>query len=330
MMFSKMGAAALAAALALAAPTASAVELSLADFQPPTHFVVDSVYDPFAQTLSEQTDGEVTVEVYMGGELGAGPAEQYNRVVDGVADIAFGLPGYTASNFPKTLLTELPGVIDAETGTEQILENIDMLSDEYRRVELLGLWNNAPNLLFTADTPIRSMEDLQGLNIRVPSRNAGLVVQAWGANPVSMPAPEIYNAMQTGVIDGAMIDATTLDAFRLSEVTSYITRGMDTTISSFFLIMNRDSFGDLSDDQQQVVVDAGREAARRGNAAWLSVADEALADFAATEGKEVIELSPEEVEKFNAASETAVEQAISEAEAQGVDAQAFVDALQSE
>lgn len=321
---------ALAAAMTLAAPMASAGELKLADFQPPTHFVVDTTYKPFADAIAAATDGEVTVRLFMGGELGPGPAEQYNRVVDGVTDIAFSLPGYTASAFPMTLLTELPGVITAETGTERILANLDMLSDEYRRVVLVGLWNNAPNLLFMADTPVRTMEDLQGLNIRVPSRNAGLVVQAWGGNPVSMPAPEIYNAMQTGVIDGAMIDATTLGAFRLAEVTQSITTGMDTTISDFFLIMNRDSFGALTDEQQQAVLDAGREASINGNAAWLAMADRALADFAATEGKEVITLAPEEAERFNAASAPVVEQIIAEAEAEGLQAKAFVDALQGE
>ncbi|MCB1331216.1 MAG: ABC transporter substrate-binding protein, partial [Maritimibacter sp.] len=168
-------------ALGIATGGAGATELKLADFQPPTHFVVDKVYTPFAAAISEATGGDVTVEVFMGGELGPGPAEQYNRVVDGVADLAFSLPGYTASNFPKTLLTELPGAIDAETGTDRILANIDMLSDEYKRVVLVALWNNAPNLLLMAEKPVNTLEDLAGLNIRVPSRNAGIVVQAWGA-----------------------------------------------------------------------------------------------------------------------------------------------------
>lgn len=321
---------ALAAGLTLAAPIASAVELKLADFQPPTHFVVDTTYGKFAESIAEATGGEVTVRVFMGGELGPGPAEQYSRVVDGVADIAFSLPGYTASTFPKTLLTELPGAITAEGGTESILANLDMLSDEYRRVVLIGLWNNAPNLLLMADTPVRAMEDLQGLNIRVPSRNAGLVVQAWGGNPVSMPAPEIYNAMQTGVIDGAMIDATALGSFRLAEVTTYVTQGMETTISEFFLIMNRDSFGDLTDEQQQAVLEAGRVASIDSNAAWLGVADQAMADFAAAEGKEVITLPPEEAEKFDAASAEVVAQVIAEAEAEGFEAQAYYDALRGE
>ena len=233
------------AALMIVSPMASAEELKLADFSPPTHFVVDTTYTPMADAISEATGGDVTIKLYMGGELGPGPAEQYNRVIEGVADIAFTLPGYTASNFPLTLMAELPGVIEPDTGTERIQANIDMLSDEYRRTVLVGLWNNAPNLLLMAEKQIESMDDLAGLNIRVPSRNAGLVVQAWGANPVSMPAPEIYNAMQTGVIDGAMIDATTLRAFRLAEVTSSINMGMDTTTSLFFLIMNRNVFADL-------------------------------------------------------------------------------------
>ncbi len=317
-------------ALGIAAQTAAATELKLADFQPPTHFVVDKVYAPFAEAISEATGGDVTVEIFMGGELGPGPAEQYNRVVDGVADLAFSLPGYTASNFPMTLLTELPGSIDAETGTDRILANIDMLSDEYRRVVLVALWNNAPNLLFMAEKPVDTLEDLAGLNIRVPSRNAGLVVQAWGANPVSMPAPEIYNAMQTGVLDGAMIDATTLGAFRLAEVTSHITIGMDSTISDFFIVMNRDVFESLDETAQAAILEAGKAASVNGHDAWNGVAGGALEAFAATEGKQVITLSDAEAAKFNAASTAAVEQILADAEAEGLAARAFVEALQAE
>ena len=319
-----------ALALGIATAAAGATELKLADFQPPTHFVVDKVYAPFAAAVSDATGGEVTVEIFMGGELGPGPAEQYNRVVDGVADLAFSLPGYTASTFPKTLLTELPGAIDAETGTDRILANIDMLSDEYKRVVLVALWNNAPNLLLMAEKPVNTLEDLAGLNIRVPSRNAGIVVQAWGANPVSMPAPEIYNAMQTGVLDGAMIDATALGAFKLAEVTTSVTMGMDTTISDFFLVMNRDVFDGLDETAQAAILEAGKTAAINGHDAWAGVAEGALAGFAATEGKAIVTLSEDEAAKFNAASAAAVEQILADAEAEGIEAHAFVDALRAE
>jgi TRAP-type transport system periplasmic protein len=329
MVMKTMLSAAGSAILMLSAHCATANELKLADFQPPTHFVVDAVYAPFSEEVARTTDNRLTVKVYMGGTLGAGPVEQYARVIDGVTDIAFGLPGYTASAFPKTLLTELPGVIQPDTGTQAIIDNADLLSSEYRRVKLLGLWNNAPNLLFTATKPVNTLADLKGLKIRVPSRNAGLVVQAWGATPVSMPAPDIYNAMQTGVIDGAMTDATTLKAFKLAEVTNYITMGMETTISSFFLIMGADKFDALSAADQQAVTAAGQTAALDGNHAWLAAADGALADFTGTAGKTVIGLTPDAAAAFNAASATVVRDILTEADAQGLEASAFVAALQS-
>lgn len=329
-MFSKMLVSAVTATALLSTLPAFARDLKLADFHSPSHFIVEEVYEPFANAVSEATGGDLTVRLYMGGELGPGPNEQYNRAVDGVADIVLAMPGYTASTFPLTLLADLPGVIDAETGTERMLANIDKLSQEYRRVQLLALWNNAPSFLFSATKPIRKLEDLAGMKVRVPSRNAGLVLEAWGGVPVSMPASEVYNAMQTGVIDGAMIDATALTGFRLEEVTNYITVGMDTSISQFLMVMNCDSFQELSEEQQKAVLDAGQEAARNGNRAWLGVASTALKDFAGTEGKEVITLSEEEIEKFNAATSTVVESVIEEVEATGVAARAYVEALQND
>lgn len=318
---------ALTVATAILTAPAMANELRFADFQPSTHPYIEGVYKPFTEEVAAATNGEITVRVYGGGELGAGPADQYNRAVDGVADLVFGLPGYTASNFPMTLLTELPGVVEPETGTERVLANLDHLSREYRRVALVGLWTNAPNALFMTDTPVRTLADLKGKKIRVPSRNAGLVIEAWGASPVSMPAPEIYNAMQTGVIDGAFIDGTTTYSFRLSEVTSYITTGMDSSISSFFMLMNRDSFEGLDEGQQAAVMEAGRKASMRANRIQLDGAAKGIGEFAATEGKEVIELSPEEAAAFNEAAAPVIQQIIDEVDASGQDASGYVAAL---
>ena len=115
----------LVAITATIATGAVAQELKLADFQPPTHFIVDTTYTPFGEAISAATGGETTVKVFMGGELGAGPAEQYNRVVDGVADIAFGLPGYTASNFPLTLISDRRSRVSAKSDFSKGLPRID-------------------------------------------------------------------------------------------------------------------------------------------------------------------------------------------------------------
>lgn len=177
------------------------------------------------------------------------------------------------------------------------------------------------------DTPVRSLADLVGKKIRVPSRNAGLLLEAWGATPVSMPVTDIYNAMQTGVLDGAFVDGTATFAFKLSEVTKYITTGMDSSISGFFLLMNREAFEELSEEQQAALLQAGAEISPIANAQQLSDVNKGLTEFAATPGKEFIELTPDEARPFNAAAAVMAKAVVAEVEGQGIAARAFVDAL---
>jgi TRAP-type C4-dicarboxylate transport system substrate-binding protein len=303
---------------------AAAEDLKFANFMPPMHPYVEGAFQPFADMVGEATGGDVTVTLYSGGELGPGPVEQYSRVVDGVAELAVSLPGYTASQFPMTLIAELPGVITEATGTADLWENIDLLKDEYRRVQLVSLWSSAGNALYMRDVAVDSPDDLEGLKIRVPSRNAGLVIEAWGATPVSMPVSEIYNAMQTGVIDGAYIDTTATRAFRLGEVASYLTMGMDTTNSPFFILMNRDAFKNLSDDEQAAVLEAGKKASLLGQETQLRVAADGVSAFEEMEGKHVIQLTPEQAEAFNALSAPVTAKVVEET---GGNAAALVDAL---
>ena len=312
------------AAALMAATGASAEELKFANFMAPGHPYVAGAFQPFADKVGELSGGDVTVKLYNGGELGAGPADQYSRVVDGVAELAISLPGYTASNFPLTLLAELPGMLEEETGTNEIWNNIDLLSDEYRRAHLVALWSSAENILFTRDVAVHSPDDLKGLKIRVPSRNTGLLVEAWGASPVSMPVSEVYNALQTGVIDGAMIDGTAVNAFKLAEVSNYITQGMETTISPFFILMNADAYEGLDEAGKAAVDQAGREASDAGQNVQLTVAAKGIADFDATEGKEVITLTADEAAAFDALSAAVIGNVVAEV---GGNAQAVVDAF---
>ncbi|WP_180899731.1 TRAP transporter substrate-binding protein [Martelella soudanensis] len=319
-----------AALVALTTLGAKAEEMKFANYMPAMHPYVAGAFQPFAEMVEKGTNGDVTVRLYNGGELGPGPVEQYTRVSEGVAEFAISLPGYTASNFPRTLLAELPGVINVDTGTRDIWKNIELFEPEYRRVKLIGLWSSAPNLLYMRDKAVHSPEDLKGLKIRVPSRNSGLMVEAWGASPVSIPVSDIYNAMQTGVIDGAMIDGTATKAFKLGEVANYLTVGMESTVSPFFILMNRDAFESLSPEDQAAVEKAGMEASLLGQKVQLDVAADGIQAFADMQGKEVIELTPEEAEAFNTLSAPIVGEVIAEEAANGIEAQQIVDALRAD
>ena len=315
-------------AVLTSANLASAQEMKLADWLSPQHPYQEQVYGVLASKIAQATNGDVTIQIYPGGALGGNPTEQYDRALNGVAEIAFGLPGYTASKFPMTLMTELPGVIDEAEATQKIWDNVEFIQDEFKRVHLLSIWTNGENVLYTRDKPVRNLSDVAGMKIRVPSRNAGMVVESWGAVPVSMPVPEVYNAMQTGVIDAILIDSTATYAFRFGEVANYVTAGMNGSISPFALYMNRDAYGDLSDAHKAAFDQAGREVSLIGNAVQLAGVARGKQMFQEMDGKEWIDLTPEAAAEFDAASASVIETVVAAAEAEGLNARAFVEALQ--
>lgn len=317
-----------AVAAATLALGAQAKELKLAHFASTKYDLHNEMFVPLSESFGAATNGAVTIRVYPGGELGKGPAKQYDRVRDGIADIVYALPGYTAKQFPMTLLAELPGVLpEGANPTQKVWENIDMLSKEFRRTKLLGLWNQQEAVLLMAEKPVRSLADLKGLKIRVPSQNTGRVVEAWGATPVSMPITEVYTSMETGVVDGVLVDTSVLKSFKLGEVTKHITRGMNATNSMFMLVMNRDSWDGLSSDEQaKLTTLTGAELSEDGRVTMDTGSTRALAAWVEA-GGELIELDEAAAAEFNAATDALAQTVIDELEADGVDAGAFVAAL---
>lgn len=317
-----------AAMLAIGA-MAQAEELKLAHFASTKYHLHGEMFLPLAEKIAEATGGDTTIRVYPGGELGKGPAKQYDRVLDGVADMVYALPGYTASQFKKTLLVELPGVVPGnENVTERIWANVDMLDKEFRRTKLLGLWASQPGKLPLAEKKVEKLSDLAVLKIRVPSKNTGRVVEAWGATAVSMPITEVYQSLETGVVDGVLVDTSVLTSFKLGEVVNYVTEGMDGSNSLFMLVMNRDSWEALdADTQAKLEAMTGAEMSLGGEVTMTNAGVKSLEKWAAG-GGEVITLSPEAAAEFNAASSKLAEALIAELEGDGIDAWAWAAALQ--
>ena len=318
-----------AAALAIAG-VAQADELKLAHFASTKYHLHNEMFLPLADKIAEATGGATTIRVYPGGELGKGPVKQYDRVLDGVADLVYALPGYTASQFKKTLLVEVPGIVKPGANkTEAIWNNIDMLNKEFRRTKLLGLWTAGDAMLLMHEKPISSLADLDGLKIRVPSKNTGRLVEAWGATAVSMPISQVYQSMETGVVDGTLVDASVLKSFKLGEVTKYITRGMNATNSVFMLVMNRDSWDSLdADTQAKLDAMTGAEMSEGGRVTMTNASEKALAAWM-QDGGEVIDLSAEAAAEFNAASDSLAADVIAELDGDGIDATGWAAALRN-
>ena len=323
-----VAASSIAVAVALNASAVFADELKLAHFSSTKYHLHNEMFLPLAENIAEATGGNTTIRVYPGGELGKGPVKQYDRVLDGVADIVYALPGYTASQFKKTLLVELPGVIPGDQNiTGRVWDNIDHLEKDFKRTKLLGLWSARPASLLMANKKIESMADLQGLKIRVPSKNTGRVVEAWGATAVSMPITQVYTSMETGVVDGTLVDTSVLGSFKLGEVTKYVTQGMVGSNSMFMLVMNRDSWANLdADTQAKLEAITGKEMSLAGNETMSSAAIKAEKAWVDA-GGELITLSADAAAEMDAASAALADEVIAELEAEGIKAADWAAAL---
>ncbi len=293
------GAAATAVA-ALLPQLAASEELSFAHFVPPAHILTSSIIEPLQQRLAE-AGSDLTIRVYPGGELGANPLEQYVRAVQGVADMVWSLQGYTSSQFPRTMVAELPGVVsDGRNGYDALWDawEAGQIQSEYPGTVPLALWTSEPNIIIMKDRDIRSPADLAGLKIRVAGSVAGEVVEALGAVPVQMPANEIYNALQTGLIDGIITGASAVADFRLDEVANSYTIGAPLGRISFMVVMNQGRYEELSEEQRAALDGViGRSLSQSGEEGWNGRATKTIEALRSADNT-VIDLTEEEVAAF--------------------------------
>lgn len=270
----------LGAAIAVTlATTVGAQELKYANWAPPFHTITDAQIEPLAKAVDEGTSGAVTLRAFHGGELGAGPADQYVRIVQGTADMGWGLPGYTSSQFPKTLILELPGALPLdEPGYAALWRAYEgELKSEFPMTEAIALWGAEPNILMMRDKAVTSPGDLKGLKIRVAGSIAAEAMEALGATPVQLPMTQVYNGLQTGLIDGLVSGASVLSDFKLSEVVSNVTTGPNLGRLTFYTVMNKPVYDGLS-AEAKAALDAvkGEAISKQTEEAWVATATEAL------------------------------------------------------
>lgn len=288
--------------LVLATSTAAfAVELKLAHFVSPSHVVNVAIVNPLVDGVAKDSNGSLTIRVYPGGELGAGPMEQYVRALQGVADITWGLPGYTSTQFKKTMVAELPGVRPkGMTGYEMLWNAYDKyLKSEFPGTKPLALYTAEPNVIIMKGHNVRKPEDLAGLKIRVSGAIAGSVVEALGATPVQMPASQIYNALQTGLIDGLITGSSAIADFKLDEVADSYTLGAPLGHITFYLVMNQKKYDSLSSGHKAIIdKNSGIGLSRSGEEHWNAKAEATIKQIRAAGNNTVIDLTEAEAAAF--------------------------------
>lgn len=258
---------AMAAGLAFSANQVTAEELSVATFIPPQHHINSFFFDWFGKEVAKRSNGSLTIKVYPAGQLGAGPVQQYKRVVEGVADITFGLQTYTPALFPKSILIVPPGKHTTSLQSTEAIWNVfdKHFADEYGDVKLLGMFTVAGDA-WAATKDLSTLDGLSGSKVVPFATMTSPIFEAWGAVPVQMPVTEMYTGLSTGTIDGTSISASQMTPpWNFGEVASHYIDNIPVSFAVFFVAMNKERYMELSDEHRAIIDGlAGKEVSMMG------------------------------------------------------------------
>ncbi|MGP4071133.1 TRAP transporter substrate-binding protein [Piscibacillus sp. B03] len=298
-------------------------DLVISHFLPGQHPIQTQVFEDIGSSLNEETDGRITYELYPANALGDA-GSQYDMAVTGEADIALSVYGYTPGRFPSVSVLELPFLAETAEHGSKILWNLynefPEIQEEHDETEPLFLFTADPAQLISINHKIESPEDLKGLRVRSPSPLANKIIESLGAVPVSMPMGDVYEALERGTVDVAMVPLEALYNYSFHEIAKYVTVG-HFSATPFFSVMNKETYSSLSDGDQELLKDLVGEDRSAESGSIFDADGKKGEELAKENGAEFIELSGESLDPWKDALKDVTQGWIEEMEEQGLPGQ---------
>jgi TRAP-type C4-dicarboxylate transport system substrate-binding protein len=220
---------------------------------------IDKLYHRWAKVMKEKTNGRLQIRVIPGAVL-VNAFETYQGVENGVTDIG-GSFRYNRKGAELTGIISMyfAGIPNGEIGTrilDEIREKFPAYNKEWQGAKELFLIAIGPATLVTKDKPLKTLEDIKGLQIRVPVREAAEYLSALGGTPVGMPMSELLISLQKGTVDGASVQLYAIKSFKLASIAKYCTLFSLYNPSNYFCEMNWDTWKKLPPDIQKIIDDS--------------------------------------------------------------------------
>ena len=266
----------LPALLGLAAVPASAqIVLTASSWVPPTHALTEAQKE-WCGLLEQKTAGKAKCNILP--RAVSAPPGTLDAVRNGLADLSFTVHGYTQGRFVLTQMVEVPFLGESAEATsvayQRVYQKNPAFAAEYPQgVKVLAVFTHGPGIVFNTKRPIAKIDDLAGLKFRVGGGMVNEISKALNMNVTLKPAPESYELLSTGVIDGTLFPAESVEGFKIDKVVKYATLfpgGLYNT--SFVFMLNQAKYDSMPPDVKKVVDElSGEFAARLMGRGWDKV-----------------------------------------------------------
>ena len=265
-------AAALGALTAL--PAAAQTVLTLSSWVPPAHTLTTGQIE-WCEMLAQKVPGKIKCNA-LPRAVTAAPGT-FDAVRNGLVDISFTVHGYTPGRFTMTQMVEFPFMGDSAEVTsvafQRMYAKVPAFAEEHKGVKVLAVFTHGPGIVFNTKRPITSMADLSGLKFRIGGGMVNDISKALGMNVTLKPAPESYELLSSGVMDGTLFPAESVEGFKIDKVIKYATTfpgGLYNT--SFVFMMNQAKYDSLSPEVRKLIDEmSGEFAARMLGRGWDKV-----------------------------------------------------------
>ena len=208
----------------------------------------------WAEKVEKDAGGKLKIDMYGSMELGGKAPDLYGQVKDGVVDLVWTLPGYTAGLFPITSVFELPFI---GAPAHIVSPAIDAFlkkhgKKEWGAVHPIVFHSAGISVIHMKTRMVKKLEDFKGLKLRTPSRISSAALSALGATPVPIPGLKMTEALMHGVVDGVVTPWSIALAIRAIDAARFHT---ETTLHepTLALLMNKQSYAKLSPDLRKVI-----------------------------------------------------------------------------
>lgn len=283
---------------------APALLFRYADNQP-QDYPTTKAAEYFAQLVEERSGGQIRIRVFadaaLGDEIGVFKQMQFGGI-----DFARASVGTLAGFVPEMAILQLPYLFEDAEHMWRVLDGAigGELLAAIESADVIGLsWFDAGARNIYTRVPVRTLDDLEGLTIRVQESDLmSRMIRLWGASPVQMPYGEVYSALQTGRIDGAENNWPSYEATGHYEAAPYYLLQAHCRLPEAMLVsrVTLDKLRTLDPDYGELLLACAREAALYERELWLE-RERASEALVRAQGCVVTEPDAEELSRFRAA-----------------------------